>query len=195
MKLNIGKNMSDSLKPNELKDMGIALLVPFWNSLVPTLIGLNGWWGFLTGYVVPLLVGLGLKQKAIIIAALTLMVQHLIYHFGQEMLENKEKGEGLNNGNGIWSLDENKLRWVKDEAGNVIPNVNFGLKDAATEYVRYGELPAGARMMNVGGENVAVYGRETMNDYVRIEGTTMNDYINNGSEVSLKQLKTSNQVI
>jgi len=198
MKINIGKNFSDSLKPKELQDYGMALLVPFWNSLVPTLVGLNGWFGFITGYVVPLLIGLGIKQKAITIAALTLMVQHLIYHFGQPAMENTEKAEGLNNGNGIWSLDENKLRWVYDENSKTYvrnPNFGVGLSD---EYVRYGELPAGARMENIGGENVVVYDNSKLNDYGKVVGKEifLNDYFSDVNDLKVrKDFKNINQVI
>jgi len=171
-KFNIQQNFSGSLRKDNLEQYGMAALAPIWATVVPTIIGINGWFGFIVAYVIPLLVGMGLKSVGLVSGTVAIMLHHLIYQYGDPAFINDIEPVGINNGNGIWALEANNLRWIEnEETKKYEANPNYGqkkLNDAPTsnEYVNYGELPSGSTLLNVNGQTVAVYDKKNLNDYI-----------------------------
>lgn len=95
--MNLVANFKDSIKQDKLIDMAMAAAVPVYVRYIPSMLKLNGWAGFLVAYIVPILAGMFFKKPAITLAALSMGVGHLVYHYSNDPTKP----------NDIWDLDPN----------------------------------------------------------------------------------------
>lgn len=171
-KFDITKNAKETIKTDNLIDYGLTVVGAAFQTLVPTLLGLNGWGGFATAYGVPLLAGVLLGKPILVGSTINAMSTHLMYYWFDEKFRTGNV-EDFNEGKGIWALEADK--YMQD------------MPMLANNQVPYGSTPAGARLINVGGDNVAVYDRGTMNDYIEqgqeLRFAELDDYIAEGESI------------
>lgn len=155
-----------SFTPIDLLMLGIGVL---WYTALPTLIKQNNWIGFLTAYAPPAVIAGFMKNKILAGATLGVALTHAVRKFGNDWLAGDPD---VNEGKGIWELESS-------------PEETKPLSNSA-----YGELPSGAKLMQIGGDRVIAYDSSTMNDYFaetqELKFPMLNDYIPSTDEVGFK---------
>ena len=173
-KFDVSKNAKEVIEKDNLIDYGLSVVGAAFQTFAPTLLGVNGWGGFSIAYGVPLLAGVLLGKPILVGSTINAASTHLMYHFFDDSLKDNNP-DSINEGKGIWSLDQATEETIKD------------MPMLANRNVAYGDVPAGARLINVGGDNVAVYDSATMNDYIQqgepIRFAELDDYVVDGENI------------
>lgn len=85
--LNWKSNLKNGFQKEALINDGLSVFVGLWYTIVPTLLKLEGWVGWLVGWVVPYIVGKAINAPAVCNAAIGIGTVHFVYAKGNGLVQ------------------------------------------------------------------------------------------------------------
>lgn len=114
--LNWKSNLKAGFQKEALINDGLSVFVGLWYTIVPTLLKLEGWVGWLVGWVVPYFIGKAINAPAVCNAAIGIGTVHFVY----------AKGNGLVQqvfGQPVWEFDTAGTSAPSSTLPGTLPNI------------------------------------------------------------------------